>query len=128
MTASELLQKSRRALVSADVLLRENDVDGACNRAYYAMFCAARAALVLTGAPEEAVRGKTHHGLHAAFNLFVVKPGLMAPSLGAAFRREERLRLVSDYIGEAIEPGQAARIIREAGQFIAAVEGLPRQV
>jgi hypothetical protein len=51
----------------------------------------------------------------------------MAPALGAAFRRPERLRLVSDYIGEAIEQGQAARIIGEARQFMAAVEVLSRQ-
>jgi len=124
LTAEEFLQKSRRALDSAKILLREDDAEGACNRAYYAMFCAARAALVMTGAPEEATRGKTHHGLHAAFNLFIVKPGLMAASFGAAFRRAERLRLVSDYIGEAIERDQAARIIGEAAEFIAVAGGL----
>jgi hypothetical protein len=45
-------------LDSAKILLREDDAEGACSRAYYAMFCAARAALVMTGAPEEATRGE----------------------------------------------------------------------
>ena len=45
MTAKELLDKAERALASAQVLLDIGDVDGACNRAYYAMFDAARAAL-----------------------------------------------------------------------------------
>jgi uncharacterized protein (UPF0332 family) len=37
------LAKARPALASAKLLLASGDVDGACNRAYYAMFDAARA-------------------------------------------------------------------------------------
>ena len=45
MTPQELMAKADRALASAKLLLDSGDVDGACNRAYYAMFDAARAAL-----------------------------------------------------------------------------------
>lgn len=38
------MAKARRARDSAQALLDLGDVDGACNRAYYAMFDAARAA------------------------------------------------------------------------------------
>ena len=38
MTAAELFAKARRALESAKILLDMDDCDGACNRAYYAMF------------------------------------------------------------------------------------------
>ena len=48
MNAQELMAKSQRALASAQKLLEDNDGDGACNRAYYAMFDAARAALTLS--------------------------------------------------------------------------------
>ena len=41
-----LMKKAVRACASARVLLDLGDVDGACNRAYYAMFDAARAALL----------------------------------------------------------------------------------
>lgn len=44
MTPQELITKAQRALASAKLLLGSGDVDGACNRAYYAMFDAARAA------------------------------------------------------------------------------------
>lgn len=44
MNQSELMAKARRAVLSAKVLLDVGDADGACNRAYYAMFDAARAA------------------------------------------------------------------------------------
>ncbi|EGV27515.1 HEPN domain protein [Thiorhodococcus drewsii AZ1] len=45
------LAKSRRALASARLLLADGDTEGACNRAYYAMFDAAHAAL-LAGVPD----------------------------------------------------------------------------
>lgn len=38
--------KAAQAVASAKVLLATGDADGACNRAYYAMFDAARAALM----------------------------------------------------------------------------------
>ncbi|MFZ4625083.1 MAG: hypothetical protein ACOYNF_12705 [Rhodoferax sp.] len=41
-------------------------MDGACNRAYYAMFDAARAALLASHAPVGPELGKTHSGLIAA--------------------------------------------------------------
>ena len=46
LTPAALLAKAERACASARVLLELNDTDGACNRAYYAMFDAARAAPV----------------------------------------------------------------------------------
>lgn len=43
MKAQDLLAKALQAAASAKVLLDTGDADGACNRAYYAMFDAARA-------------------------------------------------------------------------------------
>jgi uncharacterized protein (UPF0332 family) len=45
--ANDLMAKAVRAALSA---LDMGDADGACNRAYYAMFDAARAALLVSGA------------------------------------------------------------------------------
>jgi HEPN domain len=50
MTAPALMAKARTACESARALLERKDCDGACNRAYYAMFDAARAALLATNA------------------------------------------------------------------------------
>jgi len=38
LTIDAYLNKSERALQSARLLLDSGDVEGACNRAYYAMF------------------------------------------------------------------------------------------
>ncbi|WP_366519031.1 HEPN domain-containing protein [Rhodoferax sp. OV413] len=43
--AEALMAKAQQALRSAQGLIELNDANGACNRAYYAMFDAARAAL-----------------------------------------------------------------------------------
>ena len=45
MSPQELIFKANRAIESAKLLHNAGDIDGACNRAYYAMFDAAKAAL-----------------------------------------------------------------------------------
>lgn len=75
MTAHDLLAKAEQALMSAQVLLNtQGDADGACNRAYYAMFGAARAALLAAGVE----MGRTHKGILNAFSEHLVKHGLLA--------------------------------------------------
>lgn len=75
MNAQDLLAKAIQAAASAKVLLDTGDADGACNRAYYAMYDAARAALLASGSPVEPEVSKTHSGLISAFSLHLVKAG-----------------------------------------------------
>ncbi|WP_216241584.1 HEPN domain-containing protein [Polynucleobacter sp. Fuers-14] len=49
MKAKELFIKATTAAASEKILLNADDFDGACNRAYYAMFDAARGALLASG-------------------------------------------------------------------------------
>lgn len=51
LTPQIYLDKAARALASAKLLLVDEDIEGACNRAYYAMFDAAHAALLGVDAP-----------------------------------------------------------------------------
>lgn len=67
------MAKASRAIASAQLLLDAGDVDGACNRAYYAMFDAAHAALLWAGARVNPAETKTHRGLIAAFGEHLVK-------------------------------------------------------
>ena len=69
----ELIDKAERALASARLLLADGDTDGATNRAYYAMFDAATAALVWAGAVTVQTLPKTHSGLISAFGLVLSK-------------------------------------------------------
>ena len=118
MTPTTLLEKADRAISSAEVLLLNGDTEGACNRSYYAMFNAARAALILVGAPSEATEGKSHSGLHAAFNQYLVKSGRIPQHLGAEFRRAERLRQISDYLGDLIEGEKAEITLNHARELV----------
>lgn len=72
LTPVALMAKANTACSSARALLNLGDVDGAANRAYYAMFDAARAALLASGAPVEPDIGRTHSGLIGAFGNFLV--------------------------------------------------------
>lgn len=75
MNAQSLMTKARIACESARALLERQDSDGACNRAYYAMFDAARAALMATNAEIPLNIGKTHSGVLTAFSQHLVKNG-----------------------------------------------------
>lgn len=118
MKAQELLEKAIRAASSAKLLLDTGDTDGACNRAYYAMFDAARAALLASGAPVGPEVAKTHSGLITAFSLHLVKTGQVSVELGKALNKVEDLRLVADYKGDPVEAEDAAWAVQQAQRFV----------
>nr|WP_319563531.1 HEPN domain-containing protein [uncultured Rhodoferax sp.] len=124
MTAQELMAKAERALASAQLLLNSGDVDGACNRAYYAMYDAARAALLTVQAPVPSEVSRTHSGLISAFSLHLVKPGLVAVEHGRSLNKVEDLRLIADYRGDPVTLDNAAWALEQAHHFLQAVQAL----
>lgn len=121
LTVESLMSKAVRACASARALLDLDDVDGACNRAYYAMFDAARAALLASGAPVQPDIGKTHSGLIAAFGLHLVKNGPIPKELGRLLKRAEEIRLVADYKGDSVEFDDAREMVEQAEIFVDAM-------
>ena len=124
ITADELMAKARRALASSQLLLAEEDADGACNRAYYAMFSAARAVLIASGFEEAAITTKTHSGLISAFSLHLVKTGQLPEELGRSLNKVEDIRLMADYLGTEINLEQATWSLQQAEIFIEAIEDI----
>ena len=122
ITADELMTKARRALASSQLLLTEEDADGTCNRAYYAMFDASRAALIASGFEEIAITTKTHSGLISAFSLHLVKTDRLPKKLGQSFNKVEDIRLMADYLGTAVDLEQAAWSLEQAEIFIEVIE------
>ena len=121
-TASEvaiLLAKAQRACSSARVLLEIGDLDGAANRAYYAMFDSARAALVASGVARQSDSGRTHGGLIGAFGRHMVKTGKVPVEMGRLLNRAHEIRLVADYTGDCMEPAEAAGLVAQADTFVA---------
>jgi uncharacterized protein (UPF0332 family) len=121
MTADEYLRKAERTLLAAQLLLDNGDVEGACNRAYYAMFDAAQAALLASGAVAPEVQTRTHRGLIGAFGLHLVKTNLTASEFGISLNKVERLRRLADYTGEAILMDEAAWAVQQAKSFVSAM-------
>lgn len=111
------MAKAVQAAASAKVLLDTGDADGACNRAYYAMFDAARAALIVSGAEV----GKTHKGVLNAFSDRLVKNGLLPKEMGRLLKYAETFRYVADYEGDPVELSDAQEMVEQAATFIAAM-------
>jgi uncharacterized protein (UPF0332 family) len=124
VTPQDLILKANQALKSARLLLESGDVDGACNRAYYAMFDAARAALIASKAPVQAEVARTHSGLIAAFSMHLVKPGLIAVEHGRSLNKVEDLRLIADYKGDPVSADKATWALEQAVKFVAAIDDM----
>lgn len=121
MTAQDHLLKASRAVASAELLLAAGDFDGACNRAYFAMFDAARAALMAVVGADATSAVRTHNGLIAAFSLHLVKTGRVPAELGKALNGAEELRLIADYRGDAVGGQEARRVAQQARAFVDAM-------
>lgn len=117
-----LMAKADTACSSARVLLDLGDVDGAANRAYYAMFDAARAALLASGAPVEPDIGRTHSGLIGAFGNYLVKNGPVSKDMGRLLNRAHEVRQAADYSGDSVEPSDAREMVMQAETFVAAMK------
>lgn len=118
MNAQSLMAKARIACESARALLERQDSDGACNRAYYAMFDAARAALMATNAEIPLNIGKTHSGVLTAFSQHLVKNGPVPRDIGRLLKQAEELRLVADYSGDSITLDDARALVEKAESFV----------
>jgi uncharacterized protein (UPF0332 family) len=116
--AADFMRKANSSLRAARLLLDNGFPDEASSRAYYAMFDAARAALLVVNAPIEAEIARTHRGLIAAFGLHVVKAGLVAADFGRSFAQAQQVRLIADYKGDPINLADAARMVEWAAAFV----------
>lgn len=118
-----LMAKADRACLSARTLLDAGDVDGACNRAYYAMFDAARAALLASDASLTSSIGKTHRGLINAFSERLIKNGSVSKEVGRLLKRAEEVRLIADYRGDSVELADARELVEQAETFVSTMHG-----
>lgn len=121
MKPAELIARARRSAASAKVLYDIEDMSGACNRAYYAMFDAARAALLVGKEPVRSEVIKTHSGLIAAFSLHLIKSGRIPMAYGKSLRQVDQIRLIADYSDEEPDRETTASSIEQANHFVQAV-------
>lgn len=115
-----LFQKARRALETARLSLQHSDADAAINRAYYATFYAATAALLNKGeAP------KTHQGVHQRFYLHFVDSGRLDPTISKVLPFAADARQHADYDAFTVfDEAAALDLIADVEAFVGVVEAL----
>jgi uncharacterized protein (UPF0332 family) len=115
--------KARQAARSARLLLEADDPNGAANRAYYAMFNTARAALAARSAIEVA-DVRRHTALRQLFSLHIVRPGLVPGEASRALNEVFSIRAVADYDRDAVSSEDARQLIEATTSMLEAVDRL----
>lgn len=112
-----------QSLLESASLLRDNDyLADAVSRAYYAMFTAARAALLAKD-----IEARTHRGVRRAFSDHFIRTGVIAEDLGRWFSRAEQLRNLADYDPDASsDPAEVDVLLSQSEAFVAEIEKLLR--
>lgn len=113
-----LRKKARAALSDAEVLLERGSPEATINRGYYAVFQAARAALLTEGESP-----KTHSGVIRRFGYHFVRTGQVSDEIGGILTTAQSMRGEADY--EAFSDfgrDEAAELVEKARRFIKAVE------
>jgi uncharacterized protein (UPF0332 family) len=96
LSPSTYMRKAQAALMGARLPLEAGDTDGACSRAYYAMFDAAHAALFAIGIERSDAPIKTYNGLIAKFGQHLVLERQLAATHGEALNAVQRFRQLAD--------------------------------
>ena len=112
------LESAKARLAEGRDLLRSRGYPGAINRAYYAIFTAARALLAL-----KEIDSKTHQAAFLLFQKHYVKTGLFPRELAELAKRAKGIREAADYDDYVKVPAaDARREVAAAAKFVAAVE------
>jgi uncharacterized protein (UPF0332 family) len=120
---STFWDKAAEAGEAARLLFEAGSYDGAANRAYYAMFNAARAALAAsTDLNIEDIR--RHSAVLQLFSLHIVKPGLAPAKLSADINEVFQARALADYSTASIPVEDARELLQLMDQMLTAIEPL----
>lgn len=115
---NSLIQRAKRTVRSAELLLNEGDFDSSVSRSYYAMFYAAEA-LLLT----KDLRFSSHRSVISLFGEHFVKTGIFGPEMGKKLSKTFEKRLVGDYSFSPQVDGETAReVLNWAKEFIKEIE------
>lgn len=117
---SSYLNKARTTVRSARLLLDAGDTNSAVNRAYFAMFDAARAALGTVDT--KLLKTKKHATVIRRFGKHLVEERGFDRSLGRLFSQTEDVRVTADYEDEHVGEAAARKAVEGAERFVAAVE------
>jgi uncharacterized protein (UPF0332 family) len=118
---TDLAASAREAAEEARVLFRASLFSGACSRAYYAMFNAARAMLFAKGYQRE--KAKTHKTVLRLFSREFVQEGSFDPQLARALRKAADARNIANYEG-GVTHDEAAQVMATLEAFMREAEAV----
>lgn len=87
-----LLTRAEKSLRSARILFKNEILEDAISRAYYAMYYATKAILFING-----VNTKTHKGVISLFGENIIKKNILDKEFAIMLRKDFNLRQKSDY-------------------------------
>jgi len=109
-----LIQRSERAIASAELLLSERDFDSSVSRSYYAMFYATEA-LLLT----KRLKFSSHRSVISLFGEHFVKSGTFKQEMGRRLSKTFEKRLLGDYsFAPEVNEEEAKEALRWAREFV----------
>lgn len=109
------LEKADKMLSDAAMLIEAGRLDSAADRAYYAMFHAAQAALSFVGVKAP----RTHRGLRSQFGERLVTTGLIDREFSRDLTKAHEVRLESTYEAyAAMDEGEAKALLGMAERFV----------
>jgi uncharacterized protein (UPF0332 family) len=112
------LNRAKKALLAAKILIEKDLREDCISRAYYAVLHGAKAALSMVG-----VEPDTHDGVRRMFGLHLVKTGKIEKEFAKIFTAEQEDREIGDYaIYINIEKERANQRVNEAEKFLKRIE------
>ena len=109
-----LIEKARRYLRSAELLIKDGDYDSAVSRSYYAMFYSAEAALL-----KKKMTFTSHKAVISAFGQYFVKTGIFDKLMGRNLNIIFGERQLGDYESNfSISEDQALSTFENARVFV----------
>ncbi|MDL1944355.1 HEPN domain-containing protein [Chloroflexi bacterium CFX2] len=115
---SELLDKARRSIKTAEKILKGGEVDFAGSRAYYAMFYVAEALLL-----EKGLAFSSHSAIIANFGREFAKTKILNPKFHNYLIKSQDRRNIGDYaIGSHLTEEEVREMLTWAKEFLKAGE------
>lgn len=109
-----LIERAKRYLKSAEVLVKEGDYESSVSRTYYAMFYCAEAMLLT-----ENLSFSSHKGVISAFGEHFVKTGIFRKKMGRELNRAFEKRQIGDYGHTFVISEKEAKDILSNGNIFA---------
>ena len=111
---NSLIERAKRYLKSAEILLEEGDYESSVSRTYYAMFYSAQAMLLTKN-----LSFSSHKGVISAFGEHFVKTGIFPRERGRELNKAFEKRQIGDYeYTFVISKTEAKEILKNGKKFV----------